>query len=852
MRRLGSALSLVCVLAGCALVLSCSKGISTQVVNNPVPASVSISPAPNASIEVGKTISFVAFAANSQGNSVTETFTYQSTNPSVLTISNNGVACAGSWDSLASPTVCTPGSTGTAQVTAIANGVSSPPVTVYVHQHVTRVVIQVVPSQPPTLSTTCFSKGAPLGPERVFYQAFAYAGTAGTTDITPSVGQFTWTAAAVASQGLTGAPVVLTSPSGTPMNQRLATAGIPGSTSIFASAGGTVSQPIQFTTCLVQKISLSVLGSPSPTTTSFNLGASGSATVNATVTDSIGMPLTGLSLAWSSSYPRSVAVGGSPSSVYASVGAVTGSSVGQASITASCTPPACNGGIVPSMPIYPTNALSFQVTPGASTPIPTAYVTTTACGGTTLSCTTRLVPITRNTSSFNFSAGTPVNLASTPNSIAFGRTTTLAYLGVDSTGFNSQGLMIFSGSSASALANAAGKVLAVSPDSATAILSDTVDSPSRVNICTSCNNSVRAVTTVFFPNATAAAFSPDGLKAYIVSGTSCPGTSSAGCILVYSKLESLQYVQLSAKASGAAFIGNGSAGYVAESKQTSFLPTCGPNSAAALGSVNLAADFLQPLPDGMSLLSLTPPTLQSVTATITGNPPVNASGCPSPRGVLNIANAVGPSFDLGTGSFTVKQFFLSADGSVAYILASTAGGARFPFIITFNVNSGTSSQISLAGNAVPLSAAVSPAGNLLFVGADDNAVHLIDTTTGLDTQQIALSFPDASLCISPGNPATQATIASLTITAAQQIATNTTFTYSLANGSTPQPGQTLVLTGMADSGNNGTFTILSVNAATASTGTVTVSDPAGATATGQAGAGTVPLSCNPDLIGVSP
>src|SRR5258708_30197339 len=135
-----------------------------------------------------------------------------------------GVAGAGSGISRAPPPVCTPGSTGTAQVTAVANGVSSPPVIVYVHQHVTRVVIQVVPSQPPTLSTTCFSKGAPLGPERVFYQAFAYAGTAGTTDITPSVGQFTWTAAAVASQGLTGAPVVLTSPSGTPMHQRLAPA----------------------------------------------------------------------------------------------------------------------------------------------------------------------------------------------------------------------------------------------------------------------------------------------------------------------------------------------------------------------------------------------------------------------------------------------------------------------------------------------------------------------------------------------------------------------------------------------------------------------------------------------------
>ena len=231
MRRLGSDLSLLCVMAACAFVLSCSKGVSTQVVTNPVPARVSLSPAPNASLEVGKTLGFVAFAANSLGNNVTETFTYQSTNPSALTVSNNGVACAGSWDSLAAPTVCTPGSTGTAQITAVANGVSSPPVTVYVHQHVTRVVIQAVPGQPPTLSTSCLSKGAPLGPEKVLYQAFAYAGTAGTTDITSSVGQFVWTAATVSGQGFAGAPVILSAPTGTPINERLATAGNPGSTS---------------------------------------------------------------------------------------------------------------------------------------------------------------------------------------------------------------------------------------------------------------------------------------------------------------------------------------------------------------------------------------------------------------------------------------------------------------------------------------------------------------------------------------------------------------------------------------------------------------------------------------------
>jgi hypothetical protein len=191
--------------------------------------------------------------------------------------------------------------------------------------------------------------------------------------------------------------------------------------------------------------------------------------------------------------------------------------------------------------------------------------------------------------------------------------------------------------------------------------------------------------------------------------------------------------------------------------------------------------------------------------------------------------------NLGLGSFVTKQFFVSPDGSRAYILAQNGTGAYFPFITAVDVLSGTSSQISLAGNAIPLSAGVSRAGDLLLVGANDNSVHVIDTQSGLDLQQVPLSFPNASLCIGPGNPATQVAIASLTISSAQQSGTNTIFAYNLQNGATPQMGQTVVTTGMSDSGNNGTFTILAVNAATSSSGTITVSNPAGVTASGQTG-----------------
>ena len=846
MRRLITATFQVCVLAGCGFLLSCSSSSSTRVVNNPIPASVSLAPAPTASMEVGKALVFSASARNGRGTALTETFTFQSSDPSVVTVSNSGIACAGVWDSVTSPVVCTPGASGIAQVTAIANGVSSPPVTVYVHQHVTKVVIQPVPGQPPTLSSACLSRDVNhMGPEKILYQAFAFGGPGGSSDLTSSVGPFAWS---TVSQTFGSAAVSLSS-AGTsaPLNQEVATASFPGTTSIIASAGGVNSQPFQFTTCPVQSISLQL----APGSTNV-LTQSSSATINATVKDSLGMDITGLTLTWSSSSPQAISVAGIGSSLFGSVGTVSASTTGRASVTASCTPPSCNGGFSPAMPIYPTNVLTFQSSSTAAPPTTITYVTTSACSGTTLSCTTRVVPITRSSATAQFSAGSPINLPFTPNSFALGRSSAgTAFLGVDSVGFNSQGLMALAGSSASTLANAAGRVLGVSPDSNTVILSDTVDSPSRLNVCRNCSTSGRTLSTIFFPNAVAAAFSPDNLKAYIVSTSPCPGGGGNGCILIYSQVDSPQYVPLSAPASDAAFIGNGSAGYIGEVSQTEFMPTCGPNSAASLTAVNFPAQYLRPLSDGMSLLALTPPNLQTVTAAISGNPSGTLPGCPSPRGFLNITNTVGPAVNLGTGSFVPNQFFLSPDGTTAYILAKTGSGAALPFFIKFDITTGLSSQFSLAGGALPLRAGISRIGDLLIVGANDNSVHIVDTLTGVDLQQLPLSFPNASLCIGPGNPATQVAVAALSISAAQQSApplTNTTFTYSIQNGATPQVGQSLVLTGMSDSGNNGTFTILGVNPATSSSGTITVSNPAGVTASGQTGSGTVPLTCNPDLL----
>lgn len=225
--------------------------------------------------------------------------------------------------------------------------------------------------------------------------------------------------------------------------------------------------------------------------------------------------------------------------------------------------------------------------------------------------------------------------------------------------------------------------------------------------------------------------------------------------MVFSKLDAAQNIPLSAPATDVAFIGDGILGYIAGGSPAggAFLPTCGPSTAAALGNVSLSAQLLRPLPDGQSVLTLSGSNLETVTAGITGSASTGASGCPAPRGFLNIANAVSSAGSLG-GSFTPSQFFLSPDGSTAYIL----GAPSLPFVIQFNLASQAAFDISLAGNATPLSASLSPAGDLLFVGANDGTVHVINTTSLADTEQVTFPFPQNSLCVGPGTPATQAPV----------------------------------------------------------------------------------------------
>jgi hypothetical protein len=834
---MGKFFSVICLaflIVACVLLPSCGSSSPTRLTPEIPPTGVSISPGPNVSLEVGKGVAFsVAPAADK--------FTFQSSNTAVLTVATNGQACAGTWNSLTVPTVCTPGNPGIAQVTASSLGVTSPPVTIYVHAPITSIAISKVPGQPQTLRNDCISKGLVHGPEKWLLQANAFNGS---TDITSSVGPFSFQQIDPGSSRIVtpsklpaGAQGCLLSPQGQCLNQEIVTANTPGVGQIYASAGNFVGQPISVETCRVNSISIAAAPGNDPSITSFLVNSGTSTTLNATVKDIAGQDITGVPLTWSSSNPVSVgASGNSAGSVFGSLGSAIASGAGQGTVIASCTPPTCNGGIKPTLPIYPQAAFNFDVRSSTSAASPTIYVTTTGCNTTTATCTPTLVSVSRSSATAPFTPSTPVALLSTPNSLVFDNSGVNAYLGVDSNDFDQKGLMVVGGSSVSQVRKAPGKVLAISPDRNSVVISDTFDSPNLLFICTNCGSSSRTVTTFQISGATAAAFSPDNLKAYILAGNN---------LYVYSKLDPLHPIQLSANGTDVAFHPEGGFAYVAAGSSLTPYRTCdnAPISSATLNTSHNPL-LIRPLPDGSSLLVLDPPNIDLVSVTS-----LTAVDC---NGTVTDTTS---SFDLGQGSFVPTQFFVSPDGSTAYILGNSSGGtppSRIPFVMVFNVNTQSASALSLSNSATPLSASLSADGTLLFVGADDGTLHVIDTTSGTDTQQVTFPFPTNELCFGPGNPLTQVPLSQVRVSAVSQSGSSWAYTYSVISGPALKAGQSITVANMSTGGDNGTFTIIGFGTDSSGNPTFLVTNPNGASASNQSGLGTVPISCNPDLVAVKP
>ncbi len=709
--------------------------------------SITLSPSSRISLDVGGTQVFSASAKDASGRTVLGVdiqFIVESGNPNgaaPISVASNGAACAGTWDATA--TMCTPGTPGIAYVRAVTSGVSSAQTTVYVHQHIDSIQIsRLDPQGPPPYD--CFSQGQTWD-----YQANAYSDIGGSNvDITDTVGPMSWSSSnTVVTTFSTNATVPTLQP-----NQVRTTAKVPGITQLFATASGTTSSPYPYTTCLIQAIHLQI-GGQAQGGNSITLNNGGGVSITATAVDTLyhianSTALTSPPLTWSTTNPEVIAFSNT-TSTNGTNSATARANLGGATITASCTPPTCNVGVLPALPVYAGDgllpngsmgygAISVDVTSTSKPPTYTAWAATTGCQDAP-GCSSAMFSVTPGATPI----GTTISLPRTPNSMMFNhQSSARVYLGT------SQGLMyvdvtaanpsVAEVSSLSTPCNVSlcGPVLTISNDGKLVVVSDTVSTPNQVYIYNA-GSSTSAPVDLIIPGetATAAAFSPDQLELFILTST--------GRMYVYSTVNTLTSLPIATSVTSVAFSADGSFAYVAgtpTAASISGFATCNPQLPQGdLGFVTTPGTPTQllPSPDGRSVIAIDSPNIDIFTATDTQNDLMDGQfACNAPT--VTFSNTV-KSINLGQGNFTPIYSQLVNDGAEVIVVAQ-----NIPAVILFNVSDGTTTSVQLVGNSYPLAASASTDGSQVYVAACDEytnndptkacavgSVHIVNTCAAL-------------------------------------------------------------------------------------------------------------------------
>jgi hypothetical protein len=732
---------------------------------NGTPARVTLNPATSASLQQGGLLPFIATAQSGLGSTVRSTFTYASDNPTVLTVSPEGLACGGKWNSNYS--ICTPGGIGVANVTATALGATSPPTMVFVHAPIDNIQVSILPqlnspppppacptqvalpeqcdipfkennctlnANPPYYSCACYSQNQV---QQLQARAFSQG-----ADITQSVGPFTW------NENATGVVTVTPTVDQTlkfPTYEASATPGTPGQTEIFASAAGVTSQPFAFETCPVQCITMQVGTVPTQTPQTSFIATKGTAeTLQATAVDVQGCIVPKPPLTWTSSQPGSIVPGSATTGCPAGTTCSASSpQAGAASITASCTPPTCNVGFplnplnlpqpyIPQ-PVYPVTAISGLATPGTTAGTFGVLATSLNCSGNP-NCTVSLY----NISSTKNVAGNPIPipLPVVPNSLVFDRAGDKAYMGsqyaaalVSPGSFNS-GSGAFKTLPAPATPRGAvtGMALVSSPNGDIAIFSDTISSPNQVYVVNT--SSSTPVTTAYnISGAVAAAFSQDGLKALIlacvpgpVACSTTPGNVFGNTLYIYSTLQAPISIPLSFPANNVVFSSSG----------TFALVTGGSSSAANVIGINTCDD--------------------SVSAPSPGNPALSLSGLPAepiflkmvPAGNVPAGNVI-PSLNPNG-----LDFFFGIDSSGLDIIATNTALPGSPSNLFTSLCPQTVGLVPTfaplhvpfgQGTFNPIAFFVSPDSTQAYVVPSDRSGVLVYSFSTGNTSQISL-LPD--------------------------------------------------------------------------------------------------------------
>jgi hypothetical protein len=738
--------------------------------------------------------------------------TYGTTNNKLVDISPTGNICGGTWNrntggGIADYTYCNPPNPlpstsglpySVAYVTAAANSVTSNPVKVFVHAQVSSLALvgpQQCVSQTQTANLdaqACYSQNG--------QQYLLCAPSSITTAASPSLA---CPVNVAAGQTLASIPSCLSSIGyfnflvGTASIGTISsttneiTANEPGTTAITASIAGSGSSAGYFSTCPPQSINLTLANGTTKGTITQGVQQNLTTTAFDTNTQEcppLGCPLTGLILDYQSTNPIDIGVSSNAS--------VTAHYPGVASVFAICQPPNCNPSPINELGLNSTG-LSISSNPvNITTPGTISDYVWFASPG----LSQYIVPIDLLTGT----PGSTIRLPYVPNSMVMDSQGANIYFG------SPREFMVYSTSSNTLTkldSNTPGVVLAVSPNSSQALISD------QVRQLFYLYNVTAGTFTTQGGMGNAAAWTPDSKTLYITDNAALNnGTTITGhtdTLYVYSASTgwstyplppsplppgsippeallanvavspTLQTPALTIPGVGAYLRGTPTVahawcptGTVTSTGSTITALYPGPDppttTVATEGGDDqpVQSDVLTATTDGSHILSAAllggGITLNDIAVTIPDSIcPSSVSGSTQTLLPLTIQHAATPytqsPITLNSTSVTaINQIVASPVSNLAFITYSgtSTGGAPLPFYLpAANGAQGTISTITLAGGAAvtaPLAGAFTSDDSIFFVStAGDNKVHYIS----IPANPSVATPPTDTQQISPNLPA---------------------------------------------------------------------------------------------------
>jgi trimeric autotransporter adhesin len=698
-------------------------------------------------------------------NASVAAYLYGTTDMTIADIQpGTGRLCAGTWNrntggGIPDFTVCNPtNKSGTAYITASADGVTSNPLPVFVHPVVTSIVLGNpttncttdpttnccplatgdVVTAPPYAANSCLSQN---GTAQLVARIFAGTG-ANQTNISCLTGHLQYSV-----QGSTSTTQVSSIVN---IDQNgVATAGQPGSVLISANVANAASSAGYFSTCPPASIQLTAAAA---TTNPVVLNLNNTQPLVATVLDTNNTTLTGLSLEYVSTTPSTINAGG---------GTVIPFFAGSASITAICQPGTCNPASYSQIGLFgngkpiTSNPVNF-ITPGTNSTV--LYMASTQ--------SQYIVPkdFTSN------ATGAPFLLPYYPNSMVISQDGSTIYLG------SLSGLITLSAVNTLSVtridATSPGVMLAVSPDGSTLVLTD----PLRQTV--SLESSSGNLITTFGGVGTHAVFAPDSQTVYITTGTvttPANGTTPAviapsDTVLVYSNFTGWSQVTnsvpaldatVTVPAVGAYFAGSTTTarGYCAISTPTTvagvtsvanaFYP---PADTAPVPTDRIAATF-----NGLHILGATAAPKATLNDLLVKIPSNNTTGAPVSvacplTGGLTFSNVPSTTVLSPVTATAITGVIPTTDSALAFVTYTGSGGV-LPVYTPSASGPGTMTYVPLSGTATaPIIGTESADNSQFYVGTSgDNLVHVINRSTLTDSSTLAPNLPSVTGGIAPVN-----------------------------------------------------------------------------------------------------